>query len=136
MGQDPDSALEEFRKDHPETYDNDLFVLSWLNFDEVAFQARCAESGPTPIFKDEEFAEKVRSYEAAPPVEGQPLVQDSSPGPQDDGTVHRDNLDYVIEAYDNPKGITPNMRDRVAKYEDIQRRDNAFMGLFKKRRRF
>ena len=118
-----------YQASHPEATETDTYLFSWITGgDQVDIFARSGNSA-TPFFQDAEISDMVRELGETPPVQPPP------PDPEDDGIVHHSNLDYIIEACDNPNGVSPQIRDRVMKNAEIHRRDAALIEMFKKRRR-
>ena len=114
MGQDPDSAIQEFRKEHPDTYDTDIYLLSWLVHDQEEMVARSGDVS-TPVFKDDGFAAKLRELEQEPPVQAKDLDEAA--------VIRRNNLDWIIESVDRPEPLPPAMQGRILKHADIARAD-------------
>ena len=112
--QDPEEALRIYRETH-ETYDDDIFVLSYLTFDEAQFETRGIAKEPVFIpVEDLSFDDRLERVEQAPALPVKDL---------DDDRVHRSNLDWVVEATDSPQPLPPVMQGRILKAAQIARSD-------------
>jgi len=123
--QDPDEALKIYRETH-ETFDDDIFVLSYLTFDEAQFETRGIAKEPVFIpVEDLSFDDRLEGVEQAPTLPVKEL---------DDDRVHRSNLDWVVEATDSPQPLPPVMQGRVLKAADIARGDIWMMNRRNKKK--
>ena len=126
--QDPEEALRIYRETH-ETYDDDIFVLSYLTFDEAQFEVRNVPGQKEAIFIPmEDFDERLQKVKQAPDLP--PPVET-----REDQVVRHSNLDYLVEHLDSPQPLPPEMQRRVLKYQDIRRSDLVMMSSNRRRRR-
>lgn len=102
-----------YQETHPEAQPNDTYIFSWIvGGDQTDIYARSGDFR-TPVLR-EEIHTIIQELEHGPPVQ----VKD----PEND-TVHRSNLDWIIEELDNPEPLPPQMRARILKAASIARGD-------------